>query len=70
MVIIGFFLLSYPLFAQAPHLLGYQAVVRDAAGNPLAETEVTLRLGIHSETPGGLLLWQEDHTLLTGPRAW
>ncbi|MGC9472513.1 MAG: tail fiber domain-containing protein [Bacteroidales bacterium] len=67
-IITGLFLLSYPLFAQAPHLLGYQAVVRDAAGNPLAETEVTLRLGIHSETPGGLLLWQEDHNLLTGPQ--
>jgi len=56
------------LFAQAPNLLGYQAVVRDASGVPLAETEVTLRLGIHSEAPDGLLLWQEDHNLITGPQ--
>src|SRR5579862_2285992 len=46
--------------AQAPTQMNYQAIVRDATGNPLpANTNVTVRFQIHDQTPGGTVVFQE-----------
>jgi hypothetical protein len=52
--------LSIVGFAQAPQEFNYQAVVRDAAGNPVANnTSVTLRFTIHDLTATGTSVYTE-----------
>ncbi len=52
-------------FAQPPQSFSYQAVVRDNAGEFLANQPVNLRLSIRSATAGGTLLYQETHLATT-----
>ena len=52
--------------AQAPQQVNYQAVVRDAAGNPLpAGTHVSVEFQIHDQTPSGSVVYQETTTAIT-----
>jgi hypothetical protein len=53
------------LSAQAPALIPYQAVARDAAGQPLASTTINARFTIHNETANGTVVWQELQTVST-----
>lgn len=54
------------LFAQAPQSFNYQAVVRNAQGNPLAQgTVVRLRFTIHDVTPTGTTVFQGADTAVT-----
>jgi len=53
------------LSAQAPALIPYQAVARDAAGQPLASTTINARFTIHNETANGTVVWQEVQTVNT-----
>ncbi len=47
--------------AQAPAKINYQAVVRNAAGNPLANgTVVSVRFQIHDSTASGPVIFQEN----------
>jgi len=58
-------LTSITLFAQAPQAqtgFTYQAVARDAEGNPLASQDLTVRLLIND---GDQVMWQEDHDVVT-----
>jgi uncharacterized protein (TIGR02145 family) len=58
-------LFSAFLNAQAPALIPYQAVARDAAGQPLASTTIIARFTIHNETANGTVVWQELQTVNT-----
>jgi uncharacterized protein (TIGR02145 family) len=58
-------LFSVMLSAQAPALIPYQAVARDAAGQPLASTTIIARFTIHNETANGTVVWQELQTVST-----
>ena len=40
-------------FAQAPQLLNYQAIVRNAQGNPITTGVVNVRFIIHDGSPTG-----------------
>ncbi len=53
------------LCAQAPALIPYQAVARDAAGQPLANTNVNARITIHEGSANGTSVWQETQTVTT-----
>jgi uncharacterized protein (TIGR02145 family) len=57
--------LSSLLNAQAPQRLSYQAVARDASGQPLANTTATLRFKIHDLTLNGEVIWTEVQTVNT-----
>jgi len=57
--------LSSLLNAQAPQRLSYQAVARDASGQPLANTTATLRFKIHDLTLTGEVIWTEVQTVNT-----
>ncbi len=47
-------------FSQSPQLMNYQAVVRNASGQPVANnTPVRLRVTIHDGTAGGTAVYQE-----------
>ncbi len=56
-----------PLFAmaQAPQLLNFQAVARNAAGEVLNDKTISVRLSISDNTPNGQVVYQETHTVLT-----
>ncbi len=58
-------LLSAILFAQAPALIPYQAIARNAAGEPLASSSINARFTIHDGTATGTSVWQELQTVST-----
>jgi microcystin-dependent protein len=47
------------LKAQVPQKINYQAVARDAAGNPLVNQAISLRLTISDGSSGGPIVYQE-----------
>jgi uncharacterized protein (TIGR02145 family) len=58
-------LISASLFAQAPALIPYQAIARNAAGEPLASSTLNARFTIHNATATGTNVWQELQTVST-----
>ena len=51
---------------QVPLKMNYQAVVRNAQGNPLgANTNVTVRFQIHDLSAGGTVVYSETNTAVT-----
>jgi uncharacterized protein (TIGR02145 family) len=59
------FMLSALLSAQAPALIPYQTVVRDAAGQPLASSMINAMFTIHHGSATGIEVWQELQTVST-----
>jgi len=53
------------IFAQSPQAFKYQAVVRDNAGDILANKSVSFRMSIHDSAAGGVIEYQETHGLST-----
>jgi uncharacterized protein (TIGR02145 family) len=53
------------LFAQAPALIPYQAVARDASGQALNGATINARFTIHDGTATGTAVWQEVQTVTT-----
>lgn len=51
------------LQAQVPLKINYQAAVRDASGNILANTTIGLRLSIHDGSATGTVVYSETHTV-------
>jgi len=60
-----FTLLSILLNAQAPALIPYQAVARDAAGQALNNATINARFTIHDGAATGAAVWQEIQTVTT-----
>jgi uncharacterized protein (TIGR02145 family) len=57
--------LSTLICAQAPALIPYQAIARNAAGEPLASSTLNARFTIHDGTATGTTVWQELQTVST-----
>jgi uncharacterized protein (TIGR02145 family) len=53
------------LFSQAPALIPYQAVARDATGQALNGATINARFTIHDGTATGTSVWQEVQTVTT-----
>lgn len=50
------------LSAQVPDMFNYQAVIRDqSTGDPLQNTNVSLRIAILSSISPDIVLWEEEH---------
>lgn len=64
-VIILISVLYIQVFAQTPQAISYQSVVRDLAGNPLVEQNVSLRINILAESTGGDVVYAETHNTTT-----
>ena len=60
-----FSLFGVALFAQAPEIIPYQAVARDAAGQALSNATVNARFTIHNGAAAGAAVWQEEQTVTT-----
>jgi hypothetical protein len=58
-------LLSITSFGQAPQLIPYQAIARDATGQALTNASINARFTIHGETATGANVWQEIQTVTT-----
>ena len=58
-------LLCGTLAAQVPQAFDFQAVARDASGNVLSGQAVSVRLTVHSASPGGAIAYQETHAVTT-----
>ena len=58
-------LLQGNLYAQCPNSFNYQAVIRDASGNILADQPVSIRMSINKESADGTLIYQESHSTTT-----
>ena len=52
-------------FAQAPNLLNYQGVARNAVGNPLPNQTMNLRLSVHNLTASGTTVYTETRVIKT-----
>jgi uncharacterized protein (TIGR02145 family) len=65
--ILSFFAIALSGFlcAQAPALIPYQAIARDASGQPLANATLNARFTIHDNTATGPTMWQEMQTVST-----
>jgi uncharacterized protein (TIGR02145 family) len=60
-----FTVFSVFLNAQAPALIPYQAVARDAAGQALNNATINARFTIHDGAASGAAVWQELQTVTT-----
>ncbi len=61
-------LLTVPvLFGQAPGLLNYQGVARNAVGNVLQNKTISLRLSIRNGGVNGTVVYSETRTVVTNP---
>lgn len=58
-------LISTILCSQAPALIPYQAIARNAAGEPLASSALNARFTMHDGAASGTVVWQELQTVST-----
>jgi uncharacterized protein (TIGR02145 family) len=61
-------LLSYNfclLSSQVPQGFNYQAIARDASGNPIINTALPVTITIQSDSLGGTIFWEELHSSVT-----
>jgi hypothetical protein len=56
---------SMSTIAQTPNLINYQAVARNAAGAPLANQAIAVRLSVRQSTAAGTIQYQERHAVTT-----
>jgi hypothetical protein len=56
---------SFSAFSQAPNLLNYQGVARNAVGNPLPNQSMKLRLSVHNLLPSGTVVYSEIRPITT-----
>ncbi len=64
-LLLVFIALHMLLNAQAPALISYQAIARNASGEPLASSTLNARFIIHDLTVAGVNVWQELQTVTT-----
>ncbi len=58
-------ILPPPAFPQAPSTIGYQSVLTDASGNPVADGSQDITFKIYNVATGGSALWTETQTVTT-----
>ncbi|MEI6575397.1 MAG: hypothetical protein WCO63_04390 [Bacteroidota bacterium] len=64
-VLVLFLALSISAFAQAPHFMSYQAVVRNASNNLVSNANVGVKVSILQGTATGAVVFAETHTVMT-----
>lgn len=52
-------------YAQVPNLMNYQGVALNAAGTPIANTTIKLKVKIHTGTPTGTVQYYEERSVTT-----
>lgn len=65
LVFLAICLISTSLMSQVPEMFNYQAVARDIDHNPIASTNMNVKIAILFSSPTGTVLWEEQHSVLT-----
>ena len=65
LLIICLLAIGFGVFAQAPNLLNYQGVARNAVGNPLPNQAMNLRLSVHNLSASGTVVYSETRPITT-----
>ena len=60
-----FFLFSFNVFAQAPDLINYQAVLRDVGGQILNNTSTSIKIQLREASNSGNVVYAEEHSVTT-----
>ena len=55
------------VFSQAPQGMNYQAVVRDALGNPITNHAIGVKFKIHQGSGSGTVVYEETQTPTSDP---
>lgn len=58
-------LIATHCFAQAPQLINYQAVARDAGGNTITSQTIGIKFNIRNATSNGPVVFSETHSVTT-----
>ncbi len=53
------------VYSQAPQGIPYQAVARDAQGNPMADQSLTVQFSLHEASADGAVIFQETQSTTT-----
>ena len=64
-VLMLFMVSALTLLGQTPGTFNYQAVLRDAAGDPRSGANVAIELEIHQSTSTGTIVYSEIHNTTT-----
>ena len=64
-IILTLISISFSTYAQAPNLLNYQGVARNAVGNPLPNQSMNLRLSVRNLSATGAVLYTETRAIKT-----
>jgi hypothetical protein len=62
---IALLFIGFAGFAQAPNLLNYQGVARNAVGNPLPNQTINLRLSVRNLSATGAVVYSETRPITT-----
>ena len=65
LIILTLIAISFSAYAQAPNLLNYQGVARNAVGNPLPNQTMNLRLSVHNLSTAGAVVYTETRVIKT-----
>ena len=65
LLIIALFFVQVSIAQNSPNFFNYQAVAHDNSGNSLINENIMVRIGIISDSIGGTLEWEEDHSVTT-----
>ncbi|MDA3892602.1 MAG: hypothetical protein PF517_13135 [Salinivirgaceae bacterium] len=60
-----FLLCAVTAFGQSPEKISYQAIVRDADGNLLKNTEISLKVSLIQGLDDDAMVYEEDHSTIT-----
>ena len=64
-LLIALMSISTILFGQVPQGIPYQAVARDAQGNPMSNQSLTVQFSLHEASADGQVVYQETQTTTT-----
>lgn len=64
-LLIALMSISTILFGQVPQGIPYQAVARDAQGNPMSNQPLTVQFSLHEASADGQVIYQETQTTTT-----
>jgi len=59
--------LSFSSSSQAPQSFNYQAIVRDAGGEPMADQPVSVQVSLHQGAETGPVVYAETYLTTTSP---
>ncbi|MBN2764269.1 MAG: hypothetical protein JXR41_14340, partial [Bacteroidales bacterium] len=62
---LAFMFLVINLFAQAPEIIGYQAVIRDSANALIVDTKINMRIQIIQGSESGTVVFEEGQKVKT-----